>query len=214
MADEDFDDDELDDDDDDDDESADEQAGALQGGAMTPADAASKMEELIATPGYVTGQLQFDNPAAYRRIVKDVAALSAIAARGNAEKDVEAVRDFEAARSQKKDDLREAAEQEMSKLVELGFEEAEIPDDVGDVDLRALKEQRLYGEGGYAELGTMLEDDLTSLERSGGMPPGKINAIRELIRTEGVDPALKSKVDDIANDIIALIYAAKKRSKK
>ena len=46
------------------------------------------------------------------------------------------------------------------------------------------------------------------------MPPGKIGVIRELIRTEGVDPALKFKVDDIANDIIALIYEAKKRSRK
>jgi len=207
MAYEDIEDDELDDDD--------EGVGALEGGAtMTPAEAQSKMEELIATPGYSTNQLKFDNPAAYNRIAGEVAALAAIAARGNEEKDVEAVRDFLAAQSKKKDELREAAEDEMDKLVELGFEESEIPDDVSDVELRALKEERLYAEGAYAELGEMLEADLTSLERSGDMPPGKIGVIRELIRTEGVDPALKSKVDDVANDIIALMYEAKKRSKK
>ena len=130
------------------DEFADEQSGPLQGGAMSPAEAKSKMKELIATPGYATGQLRYDNPGAYERIVREVAALAAIGARGNAEKDVEALREFEAARSKKKDELREAAEVEMGKLEALGFEPAEIPEDVSDVDLRALKEQRLYAEGG------------------------------------------------------------------
>jgi hypothetical protein len=106
--------------------------------------------------------------------------------------------------------LVEQAQEEMDRLVELGFDEAAVPDDLQEYQLRALREQRLLAEGGYGELGTMLEQDLTSLERSGSMPPGKIGAIRELIRTEGVDPALKGKVDAIANDIIALIHAGNK----
>jgi len=106
--------------------------------------------------------------------------------------------------------LAEQAEEEMDRLEELGFRRDELPDDLQEYQLRALREQRLLAEGGYAELGTMLEQDLTSLERSGSMPPGKIGAIRELIRTEGVDPATKGKVDAIANDIIALIHAGNK----
>lgn len=109
--------------------------------------------------------------------------------------------------------LRAEAEEEAELLEGFGYDPTEIPDDVQPFQVRALKEQRLCAEGGYAELGLMLEADLASLERSGSMPPGKISAVRELIRTEGVDPALKGKVDAIANDIIALIYEAKKRSR-
>jgi len=112
--------------------------------------------------------------------------------------------------AEKQSALVEQAQEEMDRLVELGFDEAAVPDDLQEYQLRALREQRLLAEGGYGELGTMLEQDLTSLERSGSMPPGKIGAIRELIRTEGVDPALKGKVDEIADGILGLIYEANK----
>jgi len=49
-------------------------------GAMSPGEANTKMKELIATPGYSNQTLKYENPAAYNRIVKEVAALAAIVA--------------------------------------------------------------------------------------------------------------------------------------
>ena len=46
---------------------------------LTIAEADTKMKELIATPGYATGQLKYTNPAAYERMVKEVAELAKIA---------------------------------------------------------------------------------------------------------------------------------------
>lgn len=104
--------------------------------------------------------------------------------------------------------LVEDAEGEMAKLEELGFDPAEIPDDVQPHQVQELKMQRLVAEENYVELEPILEQNLKELSRSNIVPAGKIGAIRDLISTRGIDPAFRNEVKNIADSIVFFIAKA------
>jgi hypothetical protein len=63
----------------------------------------------------------------------------------------------------KQNKLVAEAEKELELLVDLGFEPADVPDDIKPFQVRGLTEQRLHAEGDFKSLMPMLEKDLRDL---------------------------------------------------
>ncbi len=118
------------------------------------------------------------------------------------------------AQEQRQSDLYAEAVELQDELVEkYDFQPKDVPEDIEEYQVNAWRLQKYLAAGDYEQLGKSLEKSLSALERSGRMPAGKVGAIRELIRTEGLAPDLRDEVDVIAENIISMIFKVNKGSK-
>jgi hypothetical protein len=101
----------------------------------------------------------------------------------------------------KRDELIGQAEAEMEKLVELGFNHDEIPDDIQPFQVTALKMQRLNAEQNFEELVPMLEKELTTLRFSG------MDTFRGFIRDSSIGSEERAEHIEL---ILKRIYQANK----
>jgi len=97
--------------------------------------------------------------------------------------------------------LRAEAEQEMENLIDLGFEEAELPEDVQPYQVNALRMQRLAAQEDYKALTPMLEKDLRDLQT----PPDLMATFESFAHVENLDPGLRAR---IVEELIRYIHAA------
>jgi lysophospholipase L1-like esterase len=106
-----------------------------------------------------------------------------------------------AAKVEKQNKLVKEAEAEMAKLVALGFDDDEIPDDLQEYQLDGLRMQRLTAERKFEELVPILEKQLRSLKT----PPSLIAAFQSFAQAQEMDDILKA---NIADQIVAWVYQA------
>jgi hypothetical protein len=115
--------------------------------------------------------------------------------------DAEIIERMESGKSLAQEALIEEAEAEMERLVELGFDEAEIPDDIPAFQVATWKCQRLNAEGNFAELTPLLERELTTLRASG------MGTFRAFINDPGFTAEERSEHIEL---ILKRVYAANK----
>jgi len=94
-------------------------------------------------------------------------------------------------------------EAEMDKLVRLGFDRDEIPQDVHPFQFESLKMERLAAEGNMRELTPLLERELTTLGLS-----DELRLFHSLILNATIDP--KSRAQHIEL-ILGRMYSANKK---
>jgi hypothetical protein len=115
--------------------------------------------------------------------------------------DAEIIERMESGKSAAQDELIEEAEAEMERLVELGFDEAEIPDDIPAFQVAAWKCQRLNAEGNFAELTPLLEKELMILGAKG------MDTFRTFVNDSGFSPDERAEHIEL---ILKRVYAANK----
>jgi hypothetical protein len=98
-------------------------------------------------------------------------------------------------------ELIEQGQEEMDQLEGLGFERAEIPDDIQPFQVAALKMQRLNAEGNFQELVPLLERELTTSGFSG------MDAFRGFICDGSIGREERAEHIDL---ILKRIYSANK----
>lgn len=95
------------------------------------------------------------------------------------------------------------AEKEMDALVALGFDRDEIPNDVQQWQVEALKMERLNAEGNFRELSPMLETTLRDLGLS-----DELRLFYSLVQDATIDP--KSRAQHIEL-ILGRMYSVNKK---
>jgi hypothetical protein len=110
-------------------------------------------------------------------------------------------------KKQRQTDRVTEATEEMKKLGELGFVEADIPEDISEDMVSCLKMQRLCAEGNYDELHPMMYKSLQTLK----VPADVMRAFTSLNQAENLDAEVKS---DIVNRVIFWLSDAYKEKAK
>jgi hypothetical protein len=98
-------------------------------------------------------------------------------------------------------ELIEQGQEEMDQLEGLGFERAEIPDDIQPFQVAALKMQRLNAEGNFQELVPLLERELMTSGFSG------MDTFRSFVRDGSIGREERAEHIDL---ILKRIYSANK----
>ncbi len=93
------------------------------------------------------------------------------------------------------------AEHEMEQLVELGFSNDPIPDDIQDYQIQALKLQRLNAQENFGELGEILTQELRGLNA----PGDTVEALEVFNQASEMDTQLKQQ---IVEKVIQYVYSA------
>ena len=109
-----------------------------------------------------------------------------------------------AAQVEKQNKLVKEAEAEMAKLVALGFDDDEIPDDLQEYELNDLRMQRLHAQKNYEQLTPLIEKQLQTLK----VPADIQGLFAGLNRANNVDEQLKQ---DIVEKVIFWIHTANKQ---
>jgi hypothetical protein len=101
--------------------------------------------------------------------------------------------------AEKRGELIAEAKKEVELLEGLGFDPTEIPDDIQEYQLNALRMQRLNAEGNFMELFPLLQKELTTLRAKG------MNTFHFFVNDESLSPAERSEHIEL---ILKRIYAA------
>lgn len=118
-----------------------------------------------------------------------------------AEEDAEKIRRLEAGDTPAQAALRKQAEKEIARLTELGFTEADVPENVEPHVVRALRLQRLNAEGDVDHLTPLLEKELTDLRA----PSSALELLRSFRQAGDLDQELRSSVFE---QLISYIHRA------
>ena len=119
--------------------------------------------------------------------------------------EAEIIERMQSGKSANQDELIEQAEAEMEQLVQLGFERAEIPDDIQPFQVRTLKIQRLNAERNFTELLPLLEKELKSFGPVSG------SLWDEFRRDQLLDADFRAEVIEL---VLKRIYAANQKKAK
>lgn len=155
--------------------------------SMTPAEAAAEIDSVFRDPEHPYNRQHYQHPQAVERMSK----LFAKKAEGDTRSAVEKVCDdaFEQ-QAEKQDKLVSEAQVEMEKLVELGFDEAEVPDDIMPHQVVELRMQRLAAENDYETLTPLIEKELPGLK----VPPDVQGLFGGFCRVQGLDEGLRQEI--------------------
>ena len=96
------------------------------------------------------------------------------------------------------------AEAEMEKLVELGFNDDDIPEDIKPYQVDGLRMQRLTAEKKFLELTPLIEKQLKNLNT----PSSLVSMFQTFALEQDVDETLKER---IAEQLVSWIYEANKQ---
>jgi hypothetical protein len=157
-----------------------------------------EIQERIArierTPGFIDGTLRRENRAQHDRLVAARARLyeklhPPEGVEGKGDEGGETPDDDEGDGDEDDDDagqrvLCEQAAAEMKRLVELGFEPADVPRDVPPHTVTGLKMQRLLAEGNERELRPLIEAEMKKLGADSDVQRGALTAIISWIHAE------------------------------
>jgi hypothetical protein len=178
--------------------------------APEPKQSGASLDELIAA---AMAEPSYTSPGVpgHRAQVELVTKLFERRAEGrdNRSETERACADAMAAKAEKQSADYDAAMADRDWLLENGFDStSEPPDVVPEYLSQAWKMQRLHTENDYANLGASMSDSVVVAEREKSLPQGHINALREFLHVEGIDPALKDRVDEIIAGFIGLLHDA------
>ena len=113
--------------------------------------------------------------------------------------------DIQAGRNKERQSkLVKEAETEMAKLVDLGFNDDDIPEDIKPYQVDGLRMQRLTAEKNFLELTPLIEKQLKNLNT----PSSLVSMFQTFALEQDVDETLKER---IAEQLVSWIYEANKQ---
>jgi len=171
---------------------------------MTPAAAQSEIDKVLSAASADPKHPYSDaHGYKHRQHVERVSKLYEVACRGKPSVFEKVLAEAQAEQGKKQNKLIAEAEKEMDALEKLGFSRDEIPDDLKEYQLNALRMQRLHTEGKYDELTPVMSKELRTLK----VPADILSLFESFNRASGLDEQLKR---DISEKVIFWIHAANK----
>ena len=107
----------------------------------------------------------------------------------------------------KQNDLAVEALKEMDLLTDLGFDRADVPDDIPEFQVSSLRAQRLAATGDYDSLVEQIGTDAVELRRF-DIPVSEavVGALKTLLTDTGMDAAAKQEIAELA---VGQLHASK-----
>ncbi len=175
---------------------------------LTPDEAGAALEKVHADVAQDTGHPYLDeHHLLHRKFVEGVHGLHLVHTQreggelSSVEKVMEEALDEKGV---KQNELVGKAQAEMDKLVELGFEDDPVPDDIREFQLTGLKMQRLAAEGDFEALTPIIGEQLRGLRQTAEIQ----QCFQTFVELKDLDAGVKT---DITERLIRYIHDSNKQ---